>query len=327
MKRRTFQQYLLSLTALALTGPTLASTDYPSKPISVVVPYSPGGSTDNVTRLIAQGLATRLKQPVVVENRVGGGGTIGWNSVARSGADGYTLLTTETSFSIAAGLLPNLPYDHKKGFSMVTIAASVPHVVVVNASLPVTTFEEFLALAKKNPEKVFYGSGGVGTNTHLGGELLKNLTGVNMTHVPYKGASAVLGDLMSGQVQMMVSSIPTVLPSIKAGMVRPLLVTDTKRSDALPDVPSATDVGLPGLAMQFWIGFAAPAGTSDQTLDLLNKEIVEVVKTPEIEEKLQQQGLEVVANSRADAQKMVNDEMNRWEALIKKANITAKDSQ
>jgi tripartite-type tricarboxylate transporter receptor subunit TctC len=258
-----------------------------------------------------------------VENRVGGGGTIGWNAVARANPDGYTLLTAETSFAIAAGLIKDLQFDPKKSFSMITIAASVPHVLVVNADLPVKTFEEFVALAKKNPNKMFFGSGGVGTNTHLGGELLKSLTGINLTHVPYKGASAVLADLLGGQVQALVSSMPTVLPSIKSGRLRALLVTDTQRSPALPDVPSAVDVGLPNMAMRFWIGFAAPAGTPSEILNQLNKEIIAVVKSSAAQEQLSKQGLDAVGNSRADAQTMVLEEMARWEKLIKEAGITA----
>jgi tripartite-type tricarboxylate transporter receptor subunit TctC len=289
----------------------------------MLVGYAPGSSTDIVGRMVANELSIALKQPVIVENRVGGGGTIGWNAVARANPDGYTLLTAETSFAIAAGLIKDLQFDPKKSFSMITIAASVPHVLVVNADLPVKTFEEFIALVKKNPNKMFFGSGGVGTNTHLGSELLKSLTGINMTHVPYKGASAVLADLLGGQVQALVSSLPTVLPSIKSGRLRALLVTDTQRSPALPDVPSAVDVGLPNMAMRFWIGFAAPAGTPNEVLNQLNKEIVAVVKSPAAQEQLSKQGLDAVGNSREQAQQMVLEEMARWEKLIKEAGITA----
>ena len=323
MKRRDFNHYLAALGGLSMTGIAVADSGYPRKPVNVIVPYSAGGGTDIVARVVSQHLTERLKQPVIVENRVGGGGTIGWNAVARANADGYTLLTAETSFAIAAGLIKDLQFDPKKSFSMITIAASVPHVLVVNADLPVKTFEEFVALVKKNPNKIFFGSGGVGTNTHLGSELLKSLTGINMTHVPDKGASAVLADLLGGQVQALVSSMPTVLPSIKSGRLRALLVTDTQRSPALPDVPSAVDVGLPNMAMRFWIGFAAPAGTPSEILNQLNKEIIAVVKSPAAQEQLSKQGLDAVGNSRDDAQKMVLEEMARWEKLIKEAGITA----
>lgn len=322
MKRREFNHYLASLGALSMTGVAWADNGYPRKPVNIIVPYSAGGGTDIVARIVAQHLTDRVKQPVIVENRVGGGGTIGWNAVARANPDGYTLLTAETSFSIAAGLIKDLQFDPKKSFSMITIAASVPHVLVVNADLPVKTFEEFVALVKKNPNKMFFGSGGVGTNTHLGGELLKSLTGINLTHVPYKGASAVLADLLGGQVQALVSSMPTVLPSIKAGRLRALLVTDTQRSASLPEVPSAVDVGLPGMAMRFWIGFAAPAGTPNDVLNQLNKEIVAVVKSPAAQEQLSKQGLDAVGSSREEAQKMVLEEMARWEKLIKEAGIS-----
>lgn len=323
MKRREFNQYLAAVGALSVTGIANADSGYPRKPVNVVVPYSAGGGTDIVARIVSQHLTERLKQPVIVENRVGGGGTIGWNAVARANPDGYTLLTAETSFTIAAGLVKDLQFDPKKSFSMITIAASVPHVLVVNADLPVKTFEEFIALVKKNPNKMFFGSGGVGTNTHLGSELLKSLTGITMTHVPYKGASAVLADLLGGQVQALVSSLPTVLPSIKSGRLRALLVTDTQRSPALPDIPSAVDVGLPNMAMRFWIGFAAPAGTPNDILNQLNKDIVAVVNSSAAREQLSKQGLDPVGNSREQAQKMVLEEMARWEKLIKEAGISA----
>ena len=322
MKRRDFNHYLASLGALSMTGVAWADNAYPRKPVNIIVPYSAGGGTDIVARFVAQHLTERVKQPVIVENRVGGGGTIGWNAVARANPDGYTLLTAETSFSIAASLVKDLQFDPKKSFSMITIAASVPHVLVVNADLPVKTFEEFVALVKKNPNKMFFGSGGVGTNTHLGGELLKSLTGINLTHVPYKGASAVLADLLGGQVQALVSSMPTVLPSIKAGRLRALLVTDTQRSPALPDVPSAVDVGLPNMAMRFWIGFAAPAGTPDTILNQLNQEIVSVVKSAAAQEQLNKQGLDAVGSTREQAQRMVLEEIARWAKLIKEAGIT-----
>ena len=323
MNRRQFNQYAVSLVALGAMGAVKAAPAYPSKPLKVIVPFSVGGSTDVVTRLIGQHLSEAIKQPVVVENRVGGGGTIGWSSVARAAADGYTLLTAETSFAIAAGLLPNLSFDPRKDFSQITVAASVPHVMVINPSLPVKNVAELLALAKKDPSAMFYGSGGVGTNTHLGGELFNSVTGVKLTHVPYKGASAVLADLVGGQVQVMISSIPTALPHIRSGKLRALMVTDDQRSAALPDVPSAVEAGVPDMKMRFWIGFAVPTGTPDAIVQQLNKAIVAVVNTPEIKQQLNQQGLDVVGNSSADAQAQVLAEIDRWAKLIKEAGISA----
>lgn len=323
MKRRQFNQYMISLAALGTMGAARASQDYPSKPLTVVVPFSVGGSTDTVSRLISQHVSKALGQPIVVENRAGGGGAIGWGAVARAAKDGYTLLTVETSFAIAEGLLPNLPFDLRQQFSQITVAASVPHVMVINPNVPAKTVAEFVELAKSKSTPMFYGSGGVGTNTHLGGELLNSSTGLQLTHVPYKGASAVLADLASGQVQVMISSIPTALPLIQSGKLRALMVTDEQRSSALPDVPSAVEAGLKEMTMRFWIGFAAPSGTPDAILDRLNREIVAVVNTPEVKKQLSQQGLDVVGNSRNEAREQILAEMDRWEKLISKAGISA----
>src|SRR6185295_14865719 len=198
---------------------------------------------------IARELTAQLGRPVVVDNRTGGGGVIGWSSVARAPADGHTLLATELSFAIAAGLIANLPFDPRTAFAQVVTATSVPHVLVVTPSLPVKNMKEFIALARTRPGELNYGSGGNGTNTHLGSELLKNLTGIKMVHIPYKGAGAVLQDLMGGQVQVLISAVPTVVPYVNAKKLRALMVTDEKRTRVLPDVPSATEAGLPKMIM------------------------------------------------------------------------------
>src|SRR5262245_24920263 len=191
---------LLAATALALVCVHAhAQPAFPAKPVTMVVAFATGGSTDIITRLIAKELTSQLGRPVVVDNRTGGGGIVGWSAVARAPADGYTLLATELSFVIAAGLLPNLPFDPRNGFAQIVTATSVAHALVVTPSLPAKTVKEFIALARSRPGQLNYGSGGTGTNTHLGSELLKSLTGIDIVHIPYKGAGAVLTDLMSGQ--------------------------------------------------------------------------------------------------------------------------------
>ena len=202
-----------------------AQSAYPTKPVTVVVPYAVGGTTDIVARLVTTQIGNGLGQPMVVDNRAGGGGNIGWGAVARSAPDGYTLLTTEMSFTIAPALGTKQPFDPKKDFSHVITAAAAPHVLVVSPSVPAKTVQEFIAHAKANPGKLNYGSGGNGTNTHLGGELFKSAAGIDLTHVPYKGAGQVLQDLMGGQVQALVTSLPTALPHIKSGKLRALMVT------------------------------------------------------------------------------------------------------
>jgi len=298
-----------------------AQTAYPSKPVTVVVPFSAGGSTDLISRLIARELSQQMGRQVVVDNRVGGGGVIGWNSVARAPADGYTLLAPELSFAIAPGLLASMPFDARKAFSHISTATTVPHVLVVTASLPVKDVRAFVALAKSRPGELNYGSGGTGTNTHLGSELLKNLTGINTVHIPYKGAGAVLQDLMAGQVQALVSAVPTVLPYVNSGRLRALMVTDEKRSPVMPQIPSVREAGLPGMKMLFWVGYAVPAGTPQPVVERLNREVVAAVNSPEARKRFAEMGVDAVGNAPADASRLVHDEIDRWSAVIKAAGI------
>ena len=315
MNTRTFAVSLLLFSSLA------AAQTYPAKPVTVIVPFAVGGSTDIVARIVAQELSSSLGKQVIVDNRTGGGGVIGWGAVARAAPDGYTLLTEELSFAIAAGLVPNLPYDPKKAFTHITTAVSVPHVLVVNPSVKANTVKALIALVKADPGTLNYGSGGNGTNTHLGGELFKSLTGVEMTHVPYRGAGAVIQDLIAGQVQVLVTSVPTALPHIKSGKLRALMVTSEKRVAVLPDVPSAPEAGVPKMLMEFWIGFAAPAGTPQPIVDRLNKEIVAGLSAQGTKKRLTELGLDPVGSTPAQAAKLVDDEIQRWGAVIKAANI------
>ena len=292
-----------------------------NKPITIIVPYAPGGSADLVTRTIAQFAAPGIGAPVVVDNRTGGGGVVGWSAAARSTPDGNTLLTVELSYSIAAGLIPNLPFDPNKAFAQVTTAVKVPHVLVVNPSVPAKTVQEFVALAKAQPGKLNYGSGGNGTNTHLAGELFKSITGADIVHVPYKGAGAVLTDLMGNQVQALITSVPTALPHIKSGKLKALMVTGTERNAMLPDVPSAKEVGMPKMDMDYWIGIGAPAGTPQAVVDKLNKEFNAGLATPEAKKKIAEMGLTVVANTPAQATQLVSSEIQRWSAVIKQTGI------
>lgn len=312
-----------AVVCLAVSGASFAQSPYPAKPITFVVPYSTGGSTDIITRLIAREFGNQMGRQAIVENRVGGGGVIGWSSVARAPADGYTLLATELSFTIAPGLLPKLPFDARKGFQQISTATSVPHVLVVTPSLPVRNVKELIALARARPGELNFGSGGNGTNTHLGSELFKSIAGINMTHVPYKGAGAVLTDLMAGHVQVLVSAAPTVLPHIGSGRLRALLVTDERRAAVLPDVPSVKEAGLPKMVMHFWVGYSAPAGTPQPIVERLHKEIVTAVNAPETKKRLAELGVDAVGSTPAEAGKLVNDEIDRWSAVIKAAGIKA----
>jgi len=306
--------------ALFIAG-TAAEAQVPGRPITVVVPFSAGGSTDLVARVVSQFAAPLIGHPMIVDNRTGGGGVVGWSNVARSAPDGNTLITVELSYAIAAGLIPGLPYDPRKAFQQITTAVKVPHVLVINPAVPAKNVQEFIALAKAEPGKLNYGSGGNGTNTHLAGELFKSITGTNLVHIPYKGAGAVLADLMANQVQALITSVPTALQHIRSGKLRALMVTGSQRNAQLPDVPSATESGLPKMDIDFWIGFGAPSGTPQPVMDKLHKAIVESLALPDAKKRIDELGLTVVANSGAQATSLVNSEIDRWTAVIKQAGI------
>ncbi|MBO9352598.1 tripartite tricarboxylate transporter substrate binding protein [Bordetella petrii] len=322
MTIRLSRRSMLALLGAAALAPAHGQQSYPNKPVTIVVPFSVGGSTDLVARLIGDQLGEALGQPAIVTNRTGGGGVVGWSNVARAEPDGYTVLTTEMSFAIAPGLLSNLPFDAKKGFTHITTAVQVPHVLVVNPNVPAKTVQELIALAKQKPGELFYGSGGNGTNTHLAAELFKDAAGdLDIVHVPYKGAGAVLADLMGGQVQMLITSLPTALPHIQSGKLRALMMASDKRSPALPDVPSAPEVGLPRMDIKFWIGFAAPAGTPQAAIDKLNQSIIATLRLPASQQRLEQMGMETIGNTPAEAARLVQQEMDRWAEVIKQRGI------
>ena len=310
-------------TTLFLGSASLATAQsYPTRPVTFVVPFAPGGGTDTVARIVAQAVGPALGQPTVVENRTGGAGTVGWGSVARAAPDGHTLITIELSYTIAAGLIPTLPFDAKKSFAYITTAVSVPHVLVVNPAVKANTVQELIALAKASPGKLFYGSGGAGTNTHLGGELFKSLAQVDLVHVPYRGAGAVLQDLLGGSVQMLVTAAPTVSSLVKSGQLRALLVTSEERLATLPDVPSAPEAGLPKMIMEFWVGFAAPAATPPTIIQRLNHDIIAALALPDTKKRLAELGMDVVGNTPAEAAQLVDDEIARWAAVAKAAGVT-----
>ena len=296
---------------------------YPTKAVTIVVPYATGGTTDIVSRVIGQELTGSLGKPVLVDNRTGGGGVVGWSAVARAAPDGYTVLAQELSYAIGATLIHNLPFDARRALPPVTTVAQVPHVMVVNPSVKATSVKELIALAKAQPGKLNYGSGGNGTNTHLGGELFKSLAGVDIVHIPYKGAGAVLTDLIGGQVQMLVSAVTTVLPHIKSGKLRALMVTDEKRAATLPDVPNAAEAGLPKFVMLYWMGFAVPARTPQPVIERLHRDVVASLNAPDTKKRFADMALDPVGNTPAQAAKLLEEEINRWGAVIKAANIKA----
>src|SRR5438034_5972010 len=253
----------LAAALLVVAAPVaLGQVAYPTKPVRLVVPFPAGGTTDLLARAAAQKLSEAWGQQVIVDNRPGAAGNIGAELVAKAAPDGYTLLMgTVGTHAINASLYAKMPYDHVKDFAPVILVAGVPNVLVVNPSLPVHSVQELIAYAKANPGKLNFASSGSGTSIHLSGELFKVMTGVQMTHVPYKGSAPALQDLLGGQVQLMFDNLPPSLPQIKAGRLRALAVTSATRAPALPDVPTVAEAGLPGFEASSWFGVLAPAGT------------------------------------------------------------------
>lgn len=310
---------VLLLTAGTATGQTPASARS-VKPTTLVVPYGAGGSTDILARVMAQHLPGVSGQAAIVENRTGGGGLVGWDSVARATPDGHTVLTNEISFPISAALLPSMPFDPRTAFAHLTIAASVPHVLVVHASLPVNNLREFVAYAKANPGKLNYGSGGNGTNTHMGAELFKNLAGVFSTHIPYRGGGPALQAVLAGDVQWMTTALPGALPHIKSGRIKALMVTANERSPVAPEIPSAKELGM-NMDMPFWLGFSVPSGTPAAVQGKLHKDMLAVLSLPEVKKRLGDLGFSVIGSSSEAARQQVEGDMLRWSKLIKTTGI------
>lgn len=316
-------QKILAAVTLSFFSVVAAAQDYPTKPISLIVPFSPGGTNDIVGRLVAKDMSTTLKQSIVPENRPGASGTIGANYVAKAPNDGYTLLVTDLSFAMAPGLYKHLPFDPVKDFSHITTVASVPFVMVVNLGVKASTVKEFVALSKAAPGSINYGSAGRGTNTHLGGELFRLKTGADLTHIPYKGASAAMQDLLGGRIQVIFTALPTSLNFIQSGKVRALMVTGDKRVPMLPNVPTAREAGVPDMALKFWVGIAAPANTPPAVVEKLNKSVLAGLADPEAKKTFADIGMDVIGDNPAQATKFVETEVNNWRQVMKAANITA----
>lgn len=310
----------LAVALLAICS--VARAEFPEKLLTIIIPFAPGGTNDIVGRLVARELGTQVGKQVVPENRAGGGGLIGWSAAVRAPADGYTLLSMDMSYAIAAGLLPKIPFDARKDFTPVSTVAATPFVMVVRADNPVKSVADFVQIAKKSPGKLNYGSAGNGTNSHLAAEVFKANNGVFVTHVPYKGASAVLQDLMAGQVDVLFTAMPTALPLIKSGRLKALMVTSAARVAQLPDVPTAQEAGQAKMVMDFWAGVAVPAGTPQPIVQQLNKAITEAMSKPEAKRVLAEQGLFPVLDTPAQANQKLGSEIDRWSAVIKSAKIT-----
>lgn len=311
--------------ATCLFASAAHASDWPAaKPITWVVPFAPGGSTDVVARMVGQELSTALKQSVVVENRPGAGGGIGVQAVARAPADGYTLIGgTISTHAINSALYKKLPYDPVKDFEPITLIAYVPNVLMVNSALGVNTVEELVAWIRKNPEKASYASSGAGTSTHLTGAQMAELIKVPMQHVAYKGSPQALQDVAAGNVPFLFDQLTAGLPLVKAGKLKFLAVTTKTRSPLAPDVPTTAEAGFPGLDLVSWQGVYAPKGTPKEVVARLNAEIVKALKTPELKSKFETQfGMQVVGSSPAELARVTAADIARLGDLVRKTGAT-----
>ena len=309
----------LSLTAVLAQAQTAG---YPVKPVRWVVPFPPGGSADIMGRMIGQDLAKALGQQVVIENRAGASAIVGSEYVAKSPADGYTLLQANVSqMTIHPSLYPRLPYDPLKDFAPVTVLGIVTSVMVTTPSLPVASVRDLVAMAKKRPGQLNFTSSGAGSSTHLTGELLKQRAGIAMTHINYKGSGPALTDVMAGFVEIMFENLPSALPFINANKLKVLAVTGKDRSPVLKSVPTLAESGFPGFDMVSWQALVAPAGTPKGVVDRLNTEVAKVLKTPEMKEKMTGLGTDVVANSPEQFAQYLREETAKWSKIVKDAGI------
>jgi len=322
LPRRQFLHLAAGAAALPAVSRIAWAQAYPSRPVRIVVPFAPGGTFDIMARLIGQWLTEKLGQPFVIENRAGAGGNIGTELVVRAPADGYTLLLVGAANAISATLYEKLNFNFIRDIAPVAGIARVPEVMVVNPSLPATTVRELIAYTKANPNKLTMASGGIGTLSHVEGELFKMMTGVNLVHVPYRGLGPALTDLLGGQVQVMFASISASIEYVRAGKLRALAVTTATRSDELPDVPTVAEF-VPGYEASGWFGMGAPKSTSSEVVAQLNKQINEGLADPNMKARLLDVGGRPMPMTPAELGKFIADEIEKWAKVIKFAGVKA----
>jgi len=321
----TILHRVLPLIALAVlwlvpAAPCTAQ-DYPSRTVKIIVPFGAGGPTDIFTRLLAEELRKSLKEPFVMENRPGAGTIIGTDAAAKSPPDGYTLLMISATQTTTETLVPNKPYKLLRDFVPVASLLNSELVMVVPPSVPVNTVKEFIALAKSKPGALNYASSGVGSNYHMAGELFKNLTGTDILHVPYKGSSGARNDIISGQIEMMFDSLPSMAPIIQAGRVKALGTTGKVRSAILPDVPTLSEAGVPGYEATIWIGLMVPTGTPQPVVTLLSTEINKILARPDVRQAWEKQGATPMIMKPEEFGVYVQSEIDKWARVIKANNI------
>jgi tripartite-type tricarboxylate transporter receptor subunit TctC len=313
---------MVTLGLLALVPAGAAYAQYPNKPLRLVVTFPPGGAPDILARIISE--KSQLGQSIVVDNKPGAGGNIGAENVAKSPADGYTILMgTVGTNSINGALYSKMPYDMVKDFAPVSLLASTPNLLVVWPGLPVKNVQELIAYGKANPGKLSFGSPGIGTSIHVSGELMKSMTGIEMTHVPYKGRQFAIPDLLGGQIQLMFDNMPSALPLAKEGKLRALGQTGAKRSPSAPDIPTVAEQGLPGFEATSWFALFVPAGTPKDIIAKINADSVRLFKLPEVGEKLKTLGLDPILSTPEELGKYQQEEIAKWAKVVKASGARA----
>jgi tripartite-type tricarboxylate transporter receptor subunit TctC len=321
MKTPISRRRLLA-TALTLATSAAWAQTWPTKPVTLVVPFPPGGTTDVLARALGERLSVSLGQPVIIESKPGAGATLGADVVAKSKADGYTLLMGAVHHTIATSVYKKLPYDFQKDFAPVSTVALVPNVLVINAANPAKTLAELVAQAKAAPEKTSYGSNGNGTAQHLIGTQFQALTGTQIAHIPYKGSGPLATDLIGGQITMSFDTVTPVLPHIKAGKLRAIAVTTAKRSSALPDTPTLDELGLKGFDIGTWFGVLAPAATPREVVVKLNTEIVKILQSPDFKQRMAEIGAETVGNTPEQMTAQIRNDTEKFAKLVKDGKVS-----
>ncbi len=310
--------------ALALCALSLAAhaQPYPSRAIRVIVPFGPGGFTDVVARILQKELGAAVGQPVVIENKPGAGSTIGTSEVAKAKPDGYTLVMISTTHVITPHLYKGMPYDPLKDFTPVMKLGEGPYVLVINPSLPVKSVAELIALAKAEPNKIDYASSGNGSSQHLVGALFSTMSGAPLNHVPYKGSSGAMNDLLGGQVKVSFVGMPNALPNLANGKLRALAVTTKKRSPDLPDVPTMDEAGVPGYEANIWLALLAPPGTPREIIEKLNTEVTKVLSTAEARKLMSSAGVDVATSTSDELAKLMQSDLERWGKVVRETGAT-----
>ena len=297
------------------------ANDFPLKPIKIIVPFAPGGSNDVVMRLLAPSLSEELGQSVIVENRPGGGATIGMDVVAKSKPDGYTLGVANTSYGANPFVMSKMPFDTQKDFTPITLVGKVPLVVIVNPSFPVRSIKELIDYAKKNPESINYGSAGNASAPHLAGALFEYMTGVKMTHIPYKSGGEATAALLGNITQLQFAAVPSAIQQIRVGRLIPIAITTLDRDESLPEVSTVDQSGVKDFDMADWIGIVAPAGTPEPVVKRLNEAFVKALSKPENKAALSKAGARPIGSSVEELKSLINKELNTWQKVVKAANI------